>query len=99
MELTYVTHYAAVADGSVDVAFCRLPLGADGLCHGPIVLRDQRMLCVPHDHPFTAFTLLDPEVLGDERLVRMVPGSVNQNGRTIIFPATRPRDARSATGR
>ena len=59
VELTYVTHYAAVADGSVDVAFCRLPLGADGLCHGPIVLRDQRMLCVPHDHPFTAFTLLD----------------------------------------
>lgn len=34
VELTYVTHYAAVADGSVDVAFCRLPLGADGLCHG-----------------------------------------------------------------
>ena len=99
MELTYVTHYAAVADGSVDVAFCRLPLGADGLCHGPIVLRDQRMLCVPHDHPFTAFTLLDPEVLGDERLVRMVPGSVNQEWQDYHFPATRPRDARSATGR
>ena len=88
MELTYVTHYAAVADGSVDVAFCRLPLGADGLCHGPIVLRDQRMLCVPHDHPFTAFTLLDPEVLGDERLVRMVPGSVNQEWQDYHFPAT-----------
>ena len=57
------------------------------------------MLCVPHDHPFTAFTLLDPEVLGDERLVRMVPGSVNQEWQDYHFPATRPRDARSATGR
>ena len=99
VELTYVTHYAAVADGSVDVAFCRLPLGADGLCHGPIVPRDQRMLCVPHDHPFTAFTLLDPEVLGDERLVRMVPGSVNQEWQDYHFPRHTPKDARSATGR
>lgn len=90
-ELTYVTHYAAVADGSVDVAFCRLPLGADGLCHGPIVLRDQRMLCVPHDHPFAAAHLLDPELLARERLVRMVPGSVNQEWQDYHFPRHTPR--------
>ncbi|ETH89089.1 transcriptional regulator, LysR family [Bordetella pertussis STO1-CHOC-0018] len=96
-ELTYVTHYAAVADGSVDVAFCRLPLGADGLCHGPIVLRDQRMLCVPHDHPFAAAHLLDPELLARERLVRMVPGSVNQEWQGLSFPA--PYAARQADRR
>ncbi|MFY0479829.1 LysR family transcriptional regulator [Achromobacter marplatensis] len=91
IELTYVTHYAAVADGSVDAAFCRLPLGADGLSHGPIVLRDQRMLCVPHDHPFAAATLLDPEVLTNERLVRMVPGSVNQEWQDYHFPRHTPK--------
>lgn len=96
-ELTYVTHYAAVADGSVDVAFCRLPLGADGLCHGPIVLRDQRMLCVPHDHPFAAAHLLDPELLARERLVRMVPGSVNQEWQDYHFRAIRRAASRSAT--
>lgn len=40
VELTYVTHFSAITDGSVDAAFCRLPLGADGLAHGPIVLMD-----------------------------------------------------------
>lgn len=91
IELTYVTHYAAVADGSVDAAFCRLPLGADGLRHGPIVLRDQRMLCVAHDHPFATAALLDPEVLADERLVRMVPGSVNQEWQDYHFPRHTPK--------
>lgn len=91
IELTYVTHYAAVADGSVDAAFCRLPLGADGLRHGPIVLRDQRMLCVAHDHPFASASLLDPEVLADERLVRMVPGSVNQEWQDYHFPRHTPK--------
>ncbi|NMK49859.1 LysR family transcriptional regulator [Achromobacter sp. Bel] len=91
IELTYVTHYAAVADGSVDAAFCRLPLGADGLRHGPIVLRDQRMLCVAHDHPFASAALLDPEVLADERLVRMVPGSVNQEWQDYHFPRHTPK--------
>lgn len=91
VELTYVTHYAAVADGSVDVAFCRLPLGADGLCHGPIILRDQRMLCVPHDHPLASAPLVDPERLAEERLVRMVPGSVNQEWQDYHFPRHTPK--------
>lgn len=90
VELTYVTHFAAVRDGSVDAAFCRLPLGADGLRHGPIIMRDQRMLCVPRDHPFASASLLDPELLSQERLVRMVPGSVNQEWQDYHFPRHTP---------
>jgi len=91
VELTYVTHFAAVSDGSVDAAFCRLPLGVDGLLHGPVIMRDQRMLCVPRDHPFASAGLLDPELLSQERLVRMVPGSVNQEWQDYHFPRHTPQ--------
>ncbi|QOT78043.1 LysR family transcriptional regulator [Cupriavidus basilensis] len=91
VELTYVTHFAAVSDGTVDAAFCRLPLGADGLRHGPVIMRDQRLLCVPQDHPLATTGLVDPELLAQERLVRMVPGSVNQEWQDYHFPRHTPQ--------
>ncbi|MFM0632388.1 LysR family transcriptional regulator [Paraburkholderia xenovorans] len=91
VELTFATQYAAVSDGSVDAAFCRLPLGAAGLRNGPVIMRDQRMLCVPRDHPFVDAGLLDPELLSQERLVRMVPGSVNQEWQDYHFPHHTPQ--------
>ena len=98
VELTYVTHYAAVADGSVDVAFCRLPLGGRAVPRSDRTARPAHAVRAarPSVHRVHA---AGSEVLGDERLVRMVPGSVNQEWQDYHFPATRPRDARSATGR
>lgn len=98
VELTYVTHFAAVSDGTVDAAFCRLPLGADGLCHSPVIMRDQRMLCVPQDHPFAGADLLDPELLAQERLVRMVPGSVNHEWQDYHFPRYTPQGKQIGEG-
>lgn len=91
VELTFATQFAAVSDGSVDAAFCRLPVGAAGLRNGPIIMRDQRMLCVPRDHPFADIGLADPELLSQERLVRMVPGSINQEWQDYHFPRHTPQ--------
>ncbi|SOE87942.1 transcriptional regulator, LysR family [Burkholderia sp. YR290] len=90
VELNFATQYAAVSDGSVDAAFCRLPLGAANLRNGPIIMRDQRMLCVPRDHPLIDTGLVNPELLSQERLVRMVPGSVNQEWQDYHFPRHTP---------
>jgi DNA-binding transcriptional LysR family regulator len=98
VELSYVTHFSAICDGSVDIAFCRLPLGAAGLQHGPVIMRDQRMLCVPHDHAFAQSLLVDPELLAHERLVRMVPESVNQEWQDYHFPRHTPAGARIGDG-
>ena len=97
-ELTYVTHFASVFDGSVDIAFCRLPLGGPGLQHGSIIMRDQRMLCVPQDHQLAQATLIDPELLAHERLVRMVPESVNQEWQDYHFPRNTPSGVRIGDG-
>ncbi|MFM0185802.1 hypothetical protein [Paraburkholderia nemoris] len=39
----------------------------------PVIMRDQRMLCVPRDHPFVDAGLLDLELLSQERLVLRTP--------------------------
>lgn len=90
VELNYLEHFAAVAAGAVDVAFCRLPLGAPGLCHGPVVMTDPRMLCVPQDHPFAAMDLVDPELLAGERLVRVAGGAVHRDWEEYHFPHFTP---------
>lgn len=98
VELTYLNHFSGVIDGTVDVGFCRLPLGIDALHGGPIVMRDQRMLCVPHDHSFTQFALLDPERLAEETLVRTTPGSVPDEWDSFHFPKHTPQGRPIAQG-
>lgn len=98
VELSYVNHFSAVADGDVDAAFCRLPLGGEGLRHGPIVMRDQRMLCVPQDHPLASENLVSPEQLAAEKIVRMVPGSVGQEWQDYHFPRYTPSGRPIADG-
>lgn len=98
VELTYFNHFSAVIDGTVDAGFCRLPLGTDALHSGPIVMRDQRMLCVPHEHPFTQFALLDPERLSEERLVRTTPGSMPEEWDSFHFPKHTPQGKPIAQG-
>ncbi|MNJ21803.1 HTH-type transcriptional regulator BenM [compost metagenome] len=91
VELTYVTHFAAIVDGTVDAAFCRLPLGKEGLTRGPVIMQDQRMLCVPQDHAFVGSGPIDPERLAGEKLVRLVPGSVSQEWEDFHFPRFTPQ--------
>lgn len=98
VELTYLNHFSAVIDGTADVGFCRLPLGTDALQSGPIVMRDQRMLCVPDGHPFTQFALLDPERLASEPLVRITPGSVTEEWDNFHFPKHTPQGRPIAQG-
>ena len=93
VELSFVDHFSAVAYGSVDVAFCRLPLGAPGLTHGPMLMEDRRMLCVPNDHPLASREFVDGEALAGERLVKMVPGAVSQEWRDFHLPHRTPAGA------
>ena len=51
----------------------------------------QRMLCVPQDHPFASARLLDPELLAQERLVRLVPCSISQEWQDYHFPRHTPQ--------
>ncbi|MFQ1063321.1 LysR family transcriptional regulator [Bordetella trematum] len=98
VELTYVSHFSAITDGAVDVAFCRLPLGGEGLRRGPIVMLDQRMLCVPRDHPLAGETLISPECLAHEKLARLVPGSVSNEWSDYHFPRYTPSGRPIADG-
>jgi DNA-binding transcriptional LysR family regulator len=79
--------------GEVDVAVCRLPLGAPGLAHGPVLMEDRRMLCLPNDHPLANHEFVDGEALAGERLVRMVPGVVNQEWQDFHLPHHTPLGA------
>ncbi len=98
VELSYLNQFSAIADGTVDIGFCRLPLGAESLQHGPVVMRDQRMLCVPDGHPFTKFSLLNPEYLSEEMLVRVTPGSVTEEWDNFHFPKHTPAGKTIAQG-
>lgn len=98
VELSYLNHFSAVIDGTVDIGFCRLPLGTDVLQSGPIVMRDQRMLCVPDGHPFTGFSLLDPERLSEETLVRITTGSMPEEWDNFHFPKHTPAGKPIAQG-
>lgn len=98
IEMSYQNQFSAIFDGTVDAAFLRLPLGTDALQGGPVVMRDQRMLCVPEDHPFTRFALLDPERLADEALLRMTPGSVPAEWENFHFPRHTPAGRPLAQG-
>ena len=97
-ELTYKTHFSALADGDVDLALCRLPVGAAGLTRGPILMRDQRVLCVPAGHPLTLDTLVDPERLSQLRLCRIPVGATNDEWSDYHFPRYTPAGAPIGVG-
>ncbi|MBP6018914.1 MAG: LysR family transcriptional regulator [Burkholderiaceae bacterium] len=90
IELNYTNHFSAISDGVVDVGFCRLPMGGDSLTPGPIILRDQRLLCVPSAHPLASAPLVDPEALAQEKMLRMVPGSSSPEWQDYHFPRFTP---------
>lgn len=98
IELTYANHFSAVVDGTVDVAFCRLPLGADGLRHGPVIMRDQIVLCVPKGHRLEKERLVDPEWLAQEKTLRIPAQFVNQEWRDFYFPQRTPGGQPTGTG-
>jgi LysR family transcriptional regulator, benzoate and cis,cis-muconate-responsive activator of ben and cat genes len=93
VELSFLDHFLALVRGEVDVAVCRLPLGAPGLTHGPVLMEDGRMLCLPNDHPLANHEFVDGEALAGERLVRMVPGVVNQEWQDFHLPHHTPAGA------
>ena len=98
VELNYRTHFAALVDGDIDLAFCRLPVGLPGLSNGPIVLRDQRVLCIPSGHPLAGSTLVDPEQLADLRICRIPPESTDVGWQDYHFPRTTPKGTPIAPG-
>ncbi|MGF7123014.1 LysR family transcriptional regulator [Rhodococcus sp. AG1013] len=97
-ELNYRTHFSALADGDVDLAICRLPLGASGLTSGPVVLRDQRVLCVQSGHPLAERTLVDPEELAELKMCRIPPESTDVGWQDYHFPRTTPSGTPIASG-
>jgi DNA-binding transcriptional LysR family regulator len=68
VELTLTDQFQAVADGRVDAAFCRLPLGHDDVVAGDSLLVDSRKLVVPIGHRLAHNALVDPEELAREAL-------------------------------
>jgi LysR family transcriptional regulator, benzoate and cis,cis-muconate-responsive activator of ben and cat genes len=68
VELTLTDQFQAVADGRVDAAFCRLPLGHDDVVAGDSLLVDSRKLVVPIGHRLEHSDLVDPEELAREAL-------------------------------
>ena len=98
VELSYLNHFSAVIDGTVDVGFCRLPLGTDVLQSGSIIMRDQRMLSVPEGHRFTGVSVVDPESLSEETLVRITAGSMPEEWESFHFPKHTPAGRPIAQG-
>jgi DNA-binding transcriptional LysR family regulator len=74
VELTLADQFQAVADGQVDAAFCRLPVGHDDLVAGDTLLVDPRKLIVPAGHRLEGSVLVDPEELAYEKVPSIPDG-------------------------
>jgi LysR family transcriptional regulator, benzoate and cis,cis-muconate-responsive activator of ben and cat genes len=98
IELSFLDHFHGVRQGDVDIAFCRLPLGAPGLVHGTVLMKDRRMLCLPHGHRLLAFDRLPAEALGGETLVRLPSGVTNQEWLDFHLPTHTPDGAQIHQG-
>lgn len=90
VELTLVEQFQAVADGRVDVAFCRLPLGHDDLIAGDNLLVDRRKLVVPVGHRLEGSDLVDPEELAHEALPSVPEDSHIAPWMAFHFPRVTP---------
>src|SRR5882757_9663430 len=91
VELTLTDQFQAVADGSVDAAFLRLPLGHDDVVAGDSVFVDGRKLIVPVGHRLEHTDLVDPEELAHEALPS-VPDDPQARPWTVFhFPRFTPQ--------
>ncbi|QBJ96824.1 LysR family transcriptional regulator [Rhodococcus sp. ABRD24] len=98
VELSYRSHFSALANGDIDLALCRLPIGLDGLTSGPVVMQDQRMLCVPSGHPLAQAELVDPEQLAELKMCQVPPDATNTTWRDYHFPRSTPSGTPIAAG-
>jgi DNA-binding transcriptional LysR family regulator len=90
VELSLLDQFDAVANGTVDVAFCRLPLARDGLVQGAVMLSDPRKLAVPINHRLAAHELIDPEELANEAVPRLPTGHQLGPWAATHFPSFTP---------
>jgi DNA-binding transcriptional LysR family regulator len=91
VELTIVDQFQAVADGRVDAAVCRLPLGHDELVAGSELFLDRRKLVVPSTHRLADAGTVDPEELADE-VLPVVPADQQLSPWTAFhFPRLTPK--------
>ncbi len=89
-ELNYRSHFRSVLSGDVDLAFCRLPLGLDGLGCGPAVLQNDLVLCVAKDHRLAQRNRVSAEDLAEVRLCQLPPESANENWLNRYVPSHTP---------
>jgi LysR family transcriptional regulator, benzoate and cis,cis-muconate-responsive activator of ben and cat genes len=66
VELSLLDQFEAVAVGTVDAAFCRLPLSHDGLVQCAVLFEDKRKLSVSANHRLASRGIIDPEELALE---------------------------------
>lgn len=90
IETDYINQIESVRGGAVDVALVRLPVGLAELRRGAILFQDQRMLAVPTGHRLSNVSLVDPEELRSERMVRLPDGAAPPAWLAYHFPTVTP---------
>lgn len=90
VELNYLNQGSAVLDGKVDVALARLPFATHSLTRGAILFQDARTLVVPSGHRLATHTLVNPEELRHERMVRLPTGAASDEWCSYHFPRVTP---------
>lgn len=98
VELNYLNQGSAVLEGRVDVALARLPFATHSLARGAILFQDARTLVVPAGHRLIGHTLVDPEELQYERMVRLPAGAASEEWCNYHFPRTTPAGCLIADG-
>lgn len=98
LELSYINQISAISDGLVDVALVRLPVGVPALHRGAVLFQDSRMLAVPEAHHLASATLVDPEELRHEPMVRLPSGASTPLWSEYHFPTETPAGHRIPNG-
>ncbi|ACB96545.1 LysR family transcriptional regulator [Beijerinckia indica] len=91
VELNYDTQFSAILQGEVDIAFCRLPVGLDGLEAGPIVMSDPRVVCVNVAHRLAGRDYIDAEELRGETMLRVPASQAGTKWSEYHFPLATPQ--------
>lgn len=90
IELTYLNQISAITEGVVDAALTRLPVGLAELHRSSVLFQDSRMLAVPEHHRLAEVSLVDPEELHREPMVRLPEGASTPRWREYHFPTETP---------
>lgn len=98
VELHYDSQFSAILNGEVDAAFCRLPLGLDGLEAGPIVMSDPRVVCVNVAHRLAGRDHIDAEELRGETMLRVPASLAGTKWCEYHFPLATPDGHRLMPG-